>query len=86
LVNVKYLDKGLFEYLGPFGLYNINKYILNKFSFFFFHKIYFSLFLKFFIVLNVLFIFYFFYFNFFGLFFVLFFKFFIESDVKLHNI
>lgn len=36
LVNVKYIDKGIFEYFGPFGLYTLSKYILNKCYFFFF--------------------------------------------------
>ena len=56
VINVKYLDKGIFEYIGPFGLYQANKFILNKCHFFFFHSIYFSLFIKFLILILVLFI------------------------------
>lgn len=53
IVNVKYLDKGIFEFFGPFGLYNLSKFILNKCLSFFFHTIYFSLFIKFFFLLNI---------------------------------
>lgn len=56
IVNVKYLDKGIFEYIGPFGLYQINKFILNKCHFFFFHSIYFSMFIKFLILFLLLFL------------------------------
>lgn len=53
LINVKYLDKGIFEYFGPFGIYNINKFILNRCNFFFFHTINYSLFIQFFFILNI---------------------------------
>ena len=53
LVNVKYLDKGIFEYFGPFGIYNTSKFILNKCTFFFFHTIYYSLFIQYFSILII---------------------------------
>jgi hypothetical protein len=59
IVNVKYIDKGIFEYFGPFGLYILKKYILNKCYYFFFNNIYFSLFIKFFLLLNIFFLLYF---------------------------
>jgi proton-translocating NADH-quinone oxidoreductase chain L len=71
IVNIKYLDKGVFEYFGPFGLYNLNKYILNKCHFFFFHTIYFSLFIKIFSILIILFLIHFFFFNYIGFLFLI---------------
>ena len=73
IVNVKYLDKGIFEYFGPFGLYNINKYILNNCQIFFFHTITFTLFIKIFLLLNILYILNFFFIYNIGILLILFF-------------
>jgi proton-translocating NADH-quinone oxidoreductase chain L len=58
-INVKYIDKGFFEFFGPFGLYIIKKYILSENKYFFFKNIYFSLFIKYFLFLNLIYICYF---------------------------
>jgi proton-translocating NADH-quinone oxidoreductase chain L len=67
LINIKNLDKGLFEYFGPFGIYKLEEFFLNIGNFFFFGRIiYFSLFLKFFYIFIIIkiFLFYFFLFYF----------------------
>jgi len=60
LVNVKYLDKGAFEYFGPFLLYQVNRYVINHISYLFFCTIYFVLFIQFFFILIILVLYYFF--------------------------
>lgn len=53
-VNVKFIDKGFFEYLGPYSLYNANKFILFNCTILFYHKINFTIFIKFILILIVL--------------------------------
>lgn len=58
LINVKYLDKGLFEIYGPLGLYKINKFILLNSIMSFYNNITFTLFIKFFLLVIALYLLY----------------------------
>mgnify|MGYP002376688732 CR=1 FL=1 len=53
-LNVKFIDKGFFEYFGPFSFYNLKKYFINNFNIYFFFKLSFSIFIKILILLLVL--------------------------------